>query len=497
MTDPERQPTQVTDPGLGVFLSLFASIMLPMFLAMVDQTIVAAALPAIAGDLGGAERVSWIVIAYLIAATIASPVYGRLGDLLGRKRLMYVALAVFIGASLICALSNGILMLTAGRVLQGLGGGGLMTLSQALIGETVPPRERARYQGFLASVAVFSTAFGAVAGGLLTEHLGWRSIFYVNLPIGLLAMFLVRRLEVRVPKPEPFRFDLLGLGLFIVFITSTLVMLHQIQDLTNVALLPVLILGALGVAAILLLLWQEKHASQPLFPIAVFRHPTIWRCDLMALGHGAALVSLITFLPIYFRVGLGSSAGEIGLLLLPVTACVPIGSILTGQIVSRTGRSAIFPSVGLIPAILFMVAVGVFLEDLNATQLSLLLAISALFMGTVMGVVQVTVQSAAGLGMLGTAAASVQFSRSIGAAVGTAVIGVVIFAVMTILDSEAAKMFAAMLQHGPEVLSTLPEAARSAIPREIAVAFRAAFLTIAAFEFGVMVLAWTLPLRRI
>jgi MFS family permease len=175
------------------FLAVFPSIMLPMFLAVVDQTIVATALPAIAAATGDVGRASWVVVAYLIASTIAAPIYGRLGDALGRKRAMHVALAVFIVASLLCAASPSLLMLTLARVLQGLGGGGLMTLSQAMVGESIPPRERARYQGYLAAVAVCASTFGPVAGGYLTEHFGWQSIFLVNVPIGLGAVALTKR----------------------------------------------------------------------------------------------------------------------------------------------------------------------------------------------------------------------------------------------------------------------------------------------------------------
>src|SRR5690606_4149759 len=182
---PSTEAPQPPPADLKTFLTLFASIMLPMFLAIVDQTIVAAALPAIAGELGSVERVSWIVIAYLVATTISAPVYGRLGDHVGRRPLMLVALLIVVVASILCGLSQSVEMLTAARILQGLGGGGLLTLSQALIGETMPPRDRARYQGFLATVGVGSSAFGAVIGGLLTEYVGWRSVFFVGVPIGL------------------------------------------------------------------------------------------------------------------------------------------------------------------------------------------------------------------------------------------------------------------------------------------------------------------------
>src|SRR5215471_11206429 len=172
----------------SLFFRVFPSIMLPMFLAVVDQTIVATALPAIAATLGQVGRASWVVIAYLISTTVSAPVYGQLWDVFGRKRMMFIALAIFMCASVLCAVAQTIEMLTAARIVQGLGGGGLMTLSQALIGETIPPRERGRYQGYLAAVAVGANAFGPVVGGILTQQFGWPSIFLINLPIGLIAM---------------------------------------------------------------------------------------------------------------------------------------------------------------------------------------------------------------------------------------------------------------------------------------------------------------------
>ncbi|MEQ9607153.1 MAG: MFS transporter, partial [Kiloniellaceae bacterium] len=234
-------------PGGRSFFRIFFSIMLPMFLAVVDQTIVATALPAIAGTMGGVERISWIVVGYLVATTIAAPVYGKLGDLLGRRRLLVVALIFFMIASLLCALSTSIEMLTAMRVLQGLGGGGLMTLSQALIGEAVPPRERAHYQGYLAAVMVTSSTFGPVVGGYLTEHLGWQSVFLVNLPIGVLAILLALRLPQRAGTGGPLRIDMPGVLLFALFIASALVLLEQIRGF-DAALLPRLLgLGLLAV----------------------------------------------------------------------------------------------------------------------------------------------------------------------------------------------------------------------------------------------------------
>jgi len=490
-------PSAPPPGGRTPFFRLFLSIMLPMFLAVVDQTIVATALPAIAGSMGGVERVSWIVVAYLVATTIAAPVYGQLGDLLGRRRLLIAALVLFMAASLLCALATSVEMLTAMRILQGLGGGGLMTLSQALIGETVPPRERAHYQGYLAAVMVSSSTFGPVVGGFLTEHLGWQSVFLVNLPIGVLAILLALRLPKRAGSGAAFRFDVLGALLFAVFIASGLVLLEQLRHF-DAALLP-LALGLSGLAAValVLLVWREKTAAEPLLPVALLRNPTTWRSDALAACHGAVLVSLLTFLPIYLRVVGGASPSETGLLLLPMTIGVGVGSMVTGRAISRTGRTAIFPSLGLIVVVLGLLVVALWSRHMTLVQLSACLCVTALFMGTVMGVVQVTIQSTAGPGKLGAAAATVQFSRALGAALGTAIVGSVLFAVLAAQDPAAAPLFAELLQGGSEQLNALPAATRAAMQVEIADAFRAAFLTIAGFAAMAVILAWSIPLRRI
>ena len=433
----------------------------------------------------------------LIASTVAAPIYGRLGNSFGRRRLMFVALAVFIIASLLCAAAHTIVLLALARVLQGLGGGGLMTLSQALVGETFPPRERARYQGYLAAVAVCANTFGPVAGGYLTEHFGWQSIFLVNVPIGLGAVALTTRLPGPTKQRLEWRADPAGLVLFAVFVATIVFSLEEIQRV-NLSLLP--IGGGLlvaGIFALVLLVRHENRVSSPLIPVKLLRQPAIWRSDAMAACHGAALVSSITFLPIYLEVVRGISPSTTGLLLVSLTIGIGTGSLVTGRLVNKTGLTTVFPAVGLALVTVNFVVFAVWASTFGMPVLAGLLLCNGLFMGTVMGVVQVSVQSAAGPLRLGEAAASVQFSRSIGAAFGTALVATVLFGALSLRNPEAAKIFASMVEHGKHLAPALSSIQQVAIQAEIGEAFRAAFLSMAVFTTAGFFFALTNPLRRI
>ena len=467
-----------------------------MFLAAVDQTIVATALPAIAGSLGDVERVSWVVVSYLVATTIAAPVYGRLGDVLGRRRLLFVGLALFLAASLACALAPSILWLTAARVLQGLGGGGLMTTSQALVGEVVPPRERGRYQGYLASIFVASSTFGPVAGGWLTQHWGWQAVFLVNLPLGAVAAVLALRLPRRAGSGGRLHFDVLGVLLFACFITPMLLALERLQRFDPASLPLVGLLVVLSLAALWLLLRQERRATSPLLPLGLLRQSAIWRCDLMGACVGAMLVSMVTFVPIWLQVVRGIGPSDVGLMLLPMTAGIAFGSLFTGRMMAKTGRTAVFPSVGLAITGCALLILAFAAPHLTNRQVPLVFLMFSLSIGTAMPVVQLTVQLVAGRANLGAAAASVQFSRSVGAAFGTAIVGAVLFAVLSATDRGTALLFAEMVERGPVAMAGLDAAQRAAASAQIGDAFRSAFLAIAGFTGLGLVMAWTIPVRR-
>ena len=492
---PDVQTTVDVPPPLKppTLFTVLPYIMLPMAMAAIDSTMVTTALPAIVSTLGGVTHVSWIVVASLVTGVIAAPVYGQLRDVVGSRRMMLIALAVFLVGSLLCASATSLTMLVLCRCLQGLGGGGLMTLSQAIIGETIPPLERAKYQGYLAAVMVTATSIGPLIGGTLTTHFGWRSMFLFNVPLAALAMYLSRSAPVRPPVARTWGFDFPGLMLFVVFIAPFLIALDVLRAMdANTRGVGVGLL-ALSLMALAALLWQERRAFFPLLPVRFLGERTIWMSNSLAACHGAALVSLFTLLPLYLHVVRGASASEMGGFILPIMLGIGTGSMVTGRLVSRTGRTAIFPSVGLTIATLLLANQALHMETWSRLTTTISLLLCGASMGTVMGVVQVTVQSAAGRTGLGSAAASVQISRSVGAAIGTTITSALLFMVLGAQNPAFVPVFAALFE--AETVAEVAPVAGAMVG--IATAFRVAFLAVAGFAAIGAVIAWSIPKRRL
>lgn len=461
-----------------------------MFMGMIDQTIVAAALPAIAVELGGVERIAWVVVFYLVASAISAPVSGRLADALGRRKLLIVALVVSMSGGLLCALSNSLEMLVVSRTIQGLGGGALMSISLALIGQSVPPRERAKYQGYIGAIAMTASSLGPVAGGLLTEAFGWRSVFLLVLPLGAIAALLVLRLPGRSGPREAFVFDWLGLVLFSSFVSLLIVLVNEAGPSPSWGHA---VLAVLCVACVALFLWRQKRAPSPLLPLPLLRNPSIWRSYLVTICHGAVLVSLVTFVPLYLRAVRDASAAEIGLLMLPMTLGVGLGSIITGQIVSRTGRTAIMPSIGLLGVMAMLIVFGLVSPAMTPLAVALSLGVVAMLLGTVMNVVQLIVASEAGPGLLGTGAGAAMLSRSLGAAIGASITGAVLFAAVAALGTTEDAGLQGLLRGAAEAGDGADLQTRDALE----LAFRYAFFTLAGFAGLGSALAWTIPRRRL
>ena len=330
------------------FLNLFGAVFLPMFMAAVDQTLLATATPAIAESLGGLRDTSWIAVGYLLASATIVPVYGRLGDRRGRRDVLLVALGVFTLGSLACGLAQSLPQLVAARILQGLGGGGLMTLSQALIAELVPPRERARFQGYFALMFTTASVTGPVVGGLVVSHASWRWLFLANLPLAVFAAWRLARLprgEKHLPAARGA--DLPGHVLFAVGALSSLFWLTSGGHRFAWSSAPSLALLATGVLALGLLWRQERRHPAPFLPVELMRERTVALSVVVVGLFASCLFAVVFFLPVYLQLGHEMSAQGSGLLLLPVTAGMVIGSLSSSRILARTGRPHWIPVTGL------------------------------------------------------------------------------------------------------------------------------------------------------
>lgn len=481
----------------GMFLRVFPSIMLPMFLAIADQTIVATALPAIAGSLGDVDKISWIIVSYLIASTIAAPLYGYLGDRFGRRKLMFVGLGVYVVGAILNSLAPSVTILAMSRFVQGLGGGGLMSMSQALIGEVVPPRQRGKYQGYIAAVSVSATAFGPLVGAYLTISFGWRSVFFMNIPAALIAVLLVLRLKARPGAKGEWNFDFPGLLFFAGFIVPTLLALQNVREF-NMAILPMIAsLMAIALVSLFLLIRQEKRTTSPLLPIDLMRQRGVWMAQLMGVCHGAVLTSFVAFMPLYLHIMDIAPVQNIGWVLLICTASIATSSMLTGRFITRTGMTMIVPSFGLVLGSLSMLNFAINSSHMSLTHVMIAVSITAIGLGTVMSVVQVTIQTIAGRRKLGAAAGSTQLSRTVGAAVGTALFATVLFASLGSADPEAMNVFGRILEQGPSTLDVLTPERRAIVMGEIASAFRNAYLMLACISGSGAILAWFNPSRRV
>lgn len=457
---------------------LLPAILFPVFLATFDQTVIAAALPAMSQTLGNIESLPWLLTAYLMANTIAAPVYGWLGDALGRRRMMFWALGLFLFASIGCALVRRFDLLLIMRILQGFGGGGLMTLSQAMIGESMAPRRRGIYQGYVATVAVVSNAIGPVAGGFFAQRLGWPSIFLFNVPLAVLAAIFLMRMPGRRGAGARGSFDFPGLLLFTGFISTLSFGLNLLQGRGQSAP-PVFIVLVIVLAAFFLLLLIRRESRNPyaLFPIALLRDTVMWRTNALVMCQGAVVLSLVTYLPIYLTAAYHEPADVVGFLMLPLTVGIGVGSLMTGRLITRTGRTAIYPTVGLAILTVLLIGVSVTLPYLGAVTLALVFGVMAFFVGTVLSVAQITSQIAAGSARLGAAAGLLQCSRTVGAALGTALVGAVLAWALHVFSG------------GADLLRAPHD--------DVIRAFQIGWATIAVFAGAGFLLVWSIPLRKL
>jgi EmrB/QacA subfamily drug resistance transporter len=482
--------------------TVFIALMLGMFLAALDQTIVSVALPTIVGDLGGLNHLSWVVTSYLLASTVSTPIYGKLGDMYGRKPVFLVAILIFLAGSMLAGLSQSMAELIGFRALQGIGAGGLMVGAQAIIADIVPPRERGRYMGLIGSVFAVASVAGPLLGGFLVTHLSWRWVFYVNVPIGALAVVIVStRLHLHTPHRQH-RIDYLGATLLSGGVGALILLATWGGTEYAWGSREIVGLGIVGVVLLAAFVWQERRAAEPILPLQLFRSRIFSVANAMGFTIGMAMFGAIIFIPLFLQIVYGVSAQSSGLRTIPLMAGLLVTAVLSGRAISRIGRYRPFPIAG--TAVL---VVGMFLLSLLGVHTppwvaSAYMVVVGVGLGLVMQVLVLAVQNDARPEEVGVATASATFFRSMGGAFGVALFGTIFASRLSHQLSGLPRAVTARLGSGvqlnPTQIDQLPPRVHDVVLHAFAHSLSGVFLFGMALSLVPFVLSWFLrekPLR--
>ena len=453
-------------------LTAMSGLMLGMLLAAMDQTIVATALPTIVGELNGLQQLSWVVTAYILASSVVMPLYGKLGDLYGRKPLFLIAIVIFLVGSAASGLSQTMVQLIAFRALQGIGGGGLMVGAQATIADIVSPRDRGRYQGYMGAVFGLASVAGPLIGGYLTDYVSWRWIFYINLPIGAVALLVVGKV-LKVPRhTAERRVDYLGALLLGAAVTCLVLLTTWGGTTVDWNSPTIYLLGAAGAVLLVGFVFAERSAAAPVIPLRLFRLPAFDIATTVGFIIGFAMFGGVTFLPLFLQIVSGASAANSGLLLLPMMAGLIVAAGVSGQIISRSGHYKWSPLLGTLvvgTAFYLLSTMGV---DTTRFVSGLYMVVLGLGIGLTMQVMVVIAQNAAAVPDVGAATSTVTVSRTVGGSFGVSIFGSIFSTRLT--EQLSQHLPTAALSHVPSTDSITP-AAIDALPAALRQGFQLAF----------------------
>jgi EmrB/QacA subfamily drug resistance transporter len=407
--------------------SIVIGIMLAMFLGALDQTIVATALPTIGRRFGEVENLSWVVTAYLLTATASTPLYGKLSDIYGRRAMMLLAIGIFAVGSVACALAPSLTALAFARALQGLGGGGLLSLSQIIVGDIVAPKERGRYQGYFGFVFALASVGGPVLGGVLAEHLHWSLIFWINLPLGALALAMTYRALARMPRHERrHRLDVLGAGLVVAATVALLLALTWGGTRYSWGSPQIVALLAGSVVLGILFAARLATAPEPFLPLEVLGNPVVGFGTASVACIFGTMIGLSIFVPLYFEVVLHLSASQSGLALIPLMGGTVAGSTISGQLMARVARYKLLPVIGLVLAIAGIALLAAKPQGLPPAVIAVALGLAGIGLGSVFPVTTVSVQNAVLPWQMGTATGAMNFFRQLFGAIIVAGFGAIV-----------------------------------------------------------------------
>jgi EmrB/QacA subfamily drug resistance transporter len=469
MEKPSAPDTPAPTAGLGFshrqILVTMSGLVIAMLLAMLDNMIVAPALPTIVGDLGGLQHLAWVTTGYILATTIATPIWGKLGDLYGRRITFVSAVVLFLVGSALCGMAHNMAELIGFRALQGLGAGGLIVGVLSIVGEMIPPRDRSKYQGVMMAVMPVAMIGGPLIGGFITDHLSWRWAFYVNLPLGAIALVVCWITLAKLPRGTGHaRIDWLGTGLLTVWITSLVLIATWGGTEYDWASPQIAGLAALTVAGLIAFILVERRQAEPIMPLRVFRNRNFNLAGGLAFISGFALFGAIGYLPQYQQFVQGASATNSGLLLMPMMAAVMVVSLVVGRVISRTGRYRIFPIIGAALVATGMVLFSTVDVGTSQTVTAIYMVILGAGMGGIMQTSTLIAQNSLELRDIGAGTGASTFLRNMGSSLGVSILGALYAHHLT--DSlansgaGAGAASASVSSMTPQALRTLPEAVR-------------------------------------